>query len=131
MGKSGGREEADVHQPFLQHRQKPTPVLLSEELETMLSEEISELSVAQRYYRATLMEMKLLFNLAAPMVFVYMISYLMSMSTQMFAGHLGNLQLAAASLGNSGIQLFAYGLMVCLYFRTHFFLLAISYEETN
>lgn len=112
MGKSGGREEADVHQPFLQHRQKPTPVLLSEELETMLSEEISELSVAQRYYRATLMEMKLLFNLAAPMVFVYMISYLMSMSTQMFAGHLGNLQLAAASLGNSGIQLFAYGLML-------------------
>jgi MATE family multidrug resistance protein len=36
----------------------------------------------------------------------------MSLSTRVFAGHLGNLELAAASLGNSGIQLFAYGLMV-------------------
>ncbi|KAJ9689768.1 hypothetical protein PVL29_012446 [Vitis rotundifolia] len=36
----------------------------------------------------------------------------MSLSTRVFAGHLGNLELAAASLGNSGIQLFAYGLML-------------------
>lgn len=114
MGKSGGREEADVHQPFLQHRQKPTPVLLSEELETMLSEEISELSVAQRYYRATLMEMKLLFNLAAPMVFVYMISYLMSMSTQMFAGHLETSARRRVSRQqwHSTLRLWSHGLFV-------------------
>ncbi|KAK1422601.1 hypothetical protein QVD17_17886 [Tagetes erecta] len=36
----------------------------------------------------------------------------MSMSTRIFSGQLGNLELAAASLGNSGIQLFAYGLML-------------------
>jgi hypothetical protein len=42
-----------------------------------------------------------------------MINYLMSMSTQIFSGHLGTLELAAASLGNTGIQVFAYGLMVC------------------
>lgn len=41
-----------------------------------------------------------------------MINYLMSMSTQIFSGHLGNLELAAASLGNTGIQIFAYGLML-------------------
>lgn len=41
-----------------------------------------------------------------------MINYLMSMSTQIFSGHLGNLELAAASLGNTGIQVFAYGLML-------------------
>ncbi|KAF2304973.1 hypothetical protein GH714_000821 [Hevea brasiliensis] len=41
-----------------------------------------------------------------------MINNLMSLSTRAFAGHLGNLELAAASLGNSGIQLFAYGLML-------------------
>ncbi|CDP11781.1 unnamed protein product [Coffea canephora] len=34
------------------------------------------------------------------------------MSTQIFSGHLGNLELAAASLGNTGIQIFAYGLML-------------------
>ncbi|RLM86464.1 protein DETOXIFICATION 40-like [Panicum miliaceum] len=33
-------------------------------------------------------------------------------STQIFCGHLGNVQLAAASLGNNDIQLFAYGLML-------------------
>jgi len=56
--------------------------------------------------------MRLLVRLAAPAVLVYMINYLMSMSTQIFSGHLGTLELAAASLGNTGIQIFAYGLMV-------------------
>jgi MATE family multidrug resistance protein len=41
-----------------------------------------------------------------------MINYLMSMSTQILASHLGTLELADASLGNRGIQVFAYGLMV-------------------
>ncbi|XP_045803868.1 protein DETOXIFICATION 40-like [Trifolium pratense] len=36
----------------------------------------------------------------------------MSMSTQILSGHLGTLELAAASLGNTGIQIFAYGLML-------------------
>jgi Na+-driven multidrug efflux pump len=66
----------------------------------------------QRLGPATWIELKLLFHLAAPAVIVYMINYLMSMSTQIFSGHLGNLELAAASLGNTGIQVFAYGLMV-------------------
>ncbi|KAJ0443311.1 putative multi antimicrobial extrusion protein [Helianthus annuus] len=34
------------------------------------------------------------------------------MSTQIFCGHLGNLELAAASLGNNGVQLFAFGVML-------------------
>ncbi|KAJ6925517.1 protein DETOXIFICATION 40-like [Populus alba x Populus x berolinensis] len=34
------------------------------------------------------------------------------MSTQIFCGHLGNLELAAVSLGNTGIQVFAYGLLL-------------------
>ncbi|KAJ6401908.1 hypothetical protein OIU84_014064 [Salix udensis] len=34
------------------------------------------------------------------------------MSTQIFCGPLGNLELAAVSLGNNGIQVFAYGLML-------------------
>ena len=42
----------------------------------------------------------------------YMINYLMTMATIIFVGHLGKTELAAASLGNNGIQTFAYGLLV-------------------
>ncbi|KAF6168069.1 hypothetical protein GIB67_011454 [Kingdonia uniflora] len=80
------------------------------ELERILSD--TGLTHFQRYRSATVVELKLLFFLAAPAVIVYMINYLMSMSTQIFSGHLGNLELAAASLGNTGIQVFAYGLML-------------------
>ncbi|XP_038888771.1 protein DETOXIFICATION 40-like [Benincasa hispida] len=82
----------------------------SEELERILSD--TEMSAMERYSRATWIEIKLLFYLAAPAVFVYMINYAMSTSTQIFSGQLGNLELAAASLGNNGIQVFAYGLML-------------------
>nr|XP_029122944.1 protein DETOXIFICATION 40-like isoform X2 [Elaeis guineensis] len=66
----------------------------------------------RRLQLATIVEMKLLIRIAAPAVMVYMVNFLMSMSTQIFSGHLGNLELAAASLGNTGIQVFAYGLML-------------------
>ena len=68
----------------------------------------------RRALAASAVELRLLAQLAAPAVLVYMINYLMSMSTQIFTGHLGTLELAAASLGNNGIQIFAYGLMVRL-----------------
>lgn len=61
---------------------------------------------------AVLLELKVLCRLALPAVVVYMVNYIMSMATQIFSGHLGNLELAAASLGNRGIQIFAYGLML-------------------
>ncbi|KAF8050999.1 hypothetical protein N665_1830s0006 [Sinapis alba] len=79
------------------------------ELERVLSD--VETPLFRRLSKATMIESKLLLKLAAPAVIVYMINYLMSMSTQIFSGHLGNLELAAASLGNTGIQIFAYGLM--------------------
>lgn len=80
------------------------------QLERILSDDT--VPFLNRVGPATWIELKLLFFLAAPAVIVYLINYLMSMSTQIFSGHLGNLELAAASLGNTGIQMFAYGLMV-------------------
>ncbi|KAG4981148.1 hypothetical protein AAZX31_12G183400 [Glycine max] len=80
------------------------------QLERILSDDT--LPFLNRVGPATWIELKLLFFLAAPAVIVYLINYLMSMSTQIFSGHLGNLELAAASLGNTGIQMFAYGLML-------------------
>ena len=79
-------------------------------LEKILND--TQLPYFKRLRLASQIELKILFRLAAPAVFVYMINNLMSLSTRVFAGHLGNLELAAASLGNSGIQLLAYGLMV-------------------
>ncbi|KAK7257537.1 hypothetical protein RIF29_31577 [Crotalaria pallida] len=80
------------------------------ELERILSD--TSVPLIKRYRHATWIEFKLLFFLAAPAVIVYLLNNVMSMSTQIFAGHLGNLELAAASLGNTGIQVFAYGLML-------------------
>ncbi|CAI0407182.1 unnamed protein product, partial [Linum tenue] len=79
-------------------------------LENVLSD--SKLSPVHRLRKATAIELKALFRLAGPAIVVYMLNYVVSMSTQVFCGHLGNLQLAAASLGNGGIQVFAYGLML-------------------
>lgn len=96
----------DASQPLLPR----TNTQISKELEEILCD--NEQPLLRRYRAATWIEMKLLFHLAAPAVIVYMINYVMSMSTQIFSGHLGNLELAAASLGNTGIQIFAYGLML-------------------
>jgi MATE family multidrug resistance protein len=112
-----GSSENNIHQPLLQtnppslsSQSFTTKHQSSGELETILSD--TSLSFLQRLRPATWIELKLLFHLAAPAVIVYMINYVMSMSTQIFSSHLGNLELAAASLGNTGIQVFAYGLMV-------------------
>ncbi|KAH8493268.1 hypothetical protein H0E87_020102 [Populus deltoides] len=66
----------------------------------------------KRLQRATFIELKTLFQLAGPAVVVYLLNNVISMSTQILCGHLGNLELAASSLGNNGIQVFAYGLML-------------------
>ncbi|XP_075079490.1 protein DETOXIFICATION 40-like isoform X2 [Nicotiana tabacum] len=107
----------EVHQPFLENNGASALSPSTEqnhesssELETVLLD--TSLPPWSRLRLATWIETKLLFFLAAPAVMVYMINYLMSMSTQIFSGHLGNLELAAASLGNTGIQIFAYGLLL-------------------
>ncbi|KAK4727434.1 hypothetical protein R3W88_032351 [Solanum pinnatisectum] len=110
--------ENDIYRPFLQNNVTSLSPQLSEthnfessnELETVLLD--TEIPLCSKLRLATWIEMKLLYFLAAPAVMVYMINYIMSMSTQIFSGHLGNLELAAASLGNTGIQVFAYGLML-------------------
>ncbi|XP_052208032.1 protein DETOXIFICATION 40-like [Diospyros lotus] len=83
---------------------------LSSELEDILSSK--EAPVFRRLRAAVGVEVKLLCRLAAPAVGVHLINFAMSASTQIFCGHLGNLQFAAASLGNNGIQIFAFALML-------------------
>jgi multidrug resistance protein, MATE family len=111
----GGGEEPKLHSPLLPASATARGVEeghgeVSGQLESILSD--GSQPWARRMAAASVVETRLLVRLAAPAVLVYMINYLMSMSTQIFSGHLGTLELAAASLGNTGIQVFAYGLMV-------------------
>lgn len=85
-------------------------LVISDQLEKTLTN--PELTGFRRLRIATWIELRILFKLAAPAVVVYLLNNVVSMSTQIFCGHLGNLELAAASLGNNGIQIFAYGLML-------------------
>ncbi|XP_057842621.1 protein DETOXIFICATION 40 [Cryptomeria japonica] len=102
-------------QEFLLERTNPPPAIDSHvedinRLEVILSD--LDQPWGKRMRAALFLESKLLWRIAAPAIGVYMVNYLMSLITQIFSGHLGNLELAAASLGNNGIQIFAYGLML-------------------
>ncbi|GMH05315.1 hypothetical protein Nepgr_007155 [Nepenthes gracilis] len=111
-------QQDELHQPILRPAQPPPPPetpancgnLKNSELEKVLSD--TQLPIIKRLRLATGIELKQLFYLAAPAVLVYLINNAMSLSSRIFAGQLGNLELAAASLGSSGIQLLAYGLML-------------------
>lgn len=104
----GSSYNDDVYQqPLLQPESSPSSkssvgVLLDSDQRPLL----------RRMVTAIAIESKLLFHLGGPAILSYMVNYLMSMSTQIFAGHLGNLELAGAYLGNNGIQSFCYGLML-------------------
>ncbi|KAF2304972.1 hypothetical protein GH714_000814 [Hevea brasiliensis] len=103
--------QSEVDQSMLLRKQSSLqPLPVSSELEEILSN--TEFTYFQRLQRAVFLELKALFLLAGPAIVVYLLNNVVSMSTQIFCGHLGNLQLAAASLGNTGIQVFAYGLML-------------------
>ncbi|KAK6124464.1 hypothetical protein DH2020_041794 [Rehmannia glutinosa] len=88
----------------------PAATHSSSQLEKVLSD--TDLPCLKRLKKATWIELKLLFKLAAPAVMMYLINNAMSISTRIFSGHLGNREFAAACLGNQGIQLFAYGLLL-------------------
>ncbi|KAJ0748807.1 putative multi antimicrobial extrusion protein [Helianthus annuus] len=99
-----------VHHPLLETIGSSPSHGGSVELERVLSD--TETPFIKRLTAASAIELNLLYKLAAPAVIVYLLNNAMSISTRIFSGHLGNMELAAASLGNQGIQLFAYGLLL-------------------
>ncbi|CAI8616169.1 unnamed protein product [Vicia faba] len=123
MGTTSDHVHKDIDEPLLAPNEPTPPQLASPfthsfgskhesdgELERILSD--TSVPFVKRVRLATWVEFKMLFYLAAPAVIVYLVNNVTSMSTQIYSGHLGNLELAAASLGNNGIQVFAYGLML-------------------
>ncbi|EPS67796.1 hypothetical protein M569_06975, partial [Genlisea aurea] len=89
---------------------KSSPEEISSHLEDVLSN--AEMARWRRLQKATSIELKILCRLAGPAVVSYLLGNVISMSTQIFCGHVGNLELAASSLGNNGVQLLAYGVML-------------------
>ncbi|KAL5982330.1 Protein DETOXIFICATION 27 [Asimina triloba] len=57
-------------------------------------------------------ESKKLWHIAGPAIFSRVSMYGMNVVTQAFAGHLGNLELAAFSIANTVVVGFAFGLLV-------------------
>jgi MATE family multidrug resistance protein len=102
--------EDESYQPILHAKRSFSAETVSSELEDILCN--MELSRSHRILRATWVELKILFPLAAPAIVVYLLNFFVSISTQMFCGHLGNLELAGVSLGNNGIQGLVFGVMV-------------------
>ncbi|KAL0690102.1 hypothetical protein Bca4012_089780 [Brassica carinata] len=96
----------NLHRSFIESAKS----FIDYRLETVLTDR--ELPYLRRIYLAMMIEMKFLFYLAAPAILVYVINNGMSILTRIFAGHVGSTELAAASLGNSGFNLFTYGLLL-------------------
>ncbi|KAL0305927.1 UNVERIFIED_CONTAM: protein DETOXIFICATION 40 [Sesamum radiatum] len=102
-------EDNTLNQPLVENQPPPGEVV-SSELEQILTDD--RLTFSARYKKATWVELKLLNRLAAPAIIVYLLNNLLNMSTQIFCGQLGNLELAGSALANNGIQLFVYGVML-------------------
>ncbi|KAL5977162.1 Protein DETOXIFICATION 41 [Asimina triloba] len=81
----------------------------SEEMEEILSQEKVP---ARVMISAALWESKVLWSLSGASIIVSIFNFMLSLTTQMFSGHLGALELAGASIANVGIQGLAYGLML-------------------
>ncbi|KAH9619493.1 hypothetical protein KSS87_000595 [Heliosperma pusillum] len=114
MSCKGKDDDYDEHLlPSPSSQPQPQP-LSGEDVSSALEETLSNRDIAavQRLWLATWLEMKYLIPLAGPAIVVYLLNNVVSVSTQILCGHLGNLELAASSLGNSGIQVLAYGLML-------------------
>ncbi|CAA3008825.1 protein DETOXIFICATION 40-like [Olea europaea var. sylvestris] len=108
-------KEKMVNHPLLDSKElSPPPVEAGEQVSSELEDILSDASLScwRRFRKAVLVELRTLYILAAPAVIVYLLNNIISMSTQIFCGHLGNLELAATSLGNNGVQLLAYGIML-------------------
>lgn len=87
---------------------------LSEPVLTTRDEEDEE---EQGLGRRVLIESKKLWQIAGPAIFSRLASYSLIVITQAFAGHIGDLELAAVSLSMNVIGGFDYGLLVRKYTR--------------
>ncbi|CAI0463310.1 unnamed protein product [Linum tenue] len=102
-------------QPFLlapndniQQQQDPIPPLSSSPSFTADAEDIQPINGLQDFYTEFCAESKKLWYLAGPAVFTTLCQYSLGAVTQVLAGHVGTLELAAISVENSVIAGFSF-----------------------
>ncbi|KAL1365519.1 protein DETOXIFICATION 29 [Arachis duranensis] len=79
---------------------------------TTESHDIPPISSLRVFGREFLLESKKLWYLAGPAIFTSVCQYSLGAITQLFAGHVGTLELAAVSVENSVIAGFCFGIML-------------------
>ncbi|MQL99014.1 hypothetical protein Taro_031731 [Colocasia esculenta] len=97
----GGGEEGD---------QRTTPLLASSDAVAQL-ECRSDVEQEDGGWRKVWAESKKLWRILGPAIFIRLANYSMNVITQAFAGHLGDLELAAMSIAYTVIVGFNFGLM--------------------
>ncbi|KAK9117281.1 hypothetical protein Sjap_016228 [Stephania japonica] len=103
MAAENGRS-ADLHHPLVLKPGDDSPF-------TVLSD-IGPINSSRDFFRELLVECKKLWLLAGPAIFTSLCQYSLGAITQTFAGHLGDLELAALSIENSVIAGFSFGVML-------------------
>lgn len=76
------------------------------------SDDIHSINGVKDFFREFNTEFKKLWYLAAPSIFTTICQYSLGAITQVFAGHVSTLALAAISIENSVIAGFSFGMMV-------------------
>jgi MATE family multidrug resistance protein len=99
-----------------------TPLLLNgaaEESSSFLEEhggDYTEVKGFQQARKVFAIETVRIWKIALPIVFNILCQYGVNSITNIFVGHLGDIELSAVSLINSVIGTFAFGFMVCFLF---------------
>ncbi|XP_052204986.1 protein DETOXIFICATION 29-like [Diospyros lotus] len=107
-------EQEDVDQKGL-----PPPTLLAQYSTSSFyasfiadEHDIKPINGTKDFFREFFTESKKLWYLATPAIFTSLCQYSLGAVTQVFAGHLGTIALAAVSVGTSVISGFAFGLLM-------------------
>ena len=79
---------------------------------TVDENDIEPINGFRDFYREFSVESKKLWLLAGPAIFTSICQYTLGAITQIFAGHLGTLELAAFSVANNIVAGFSFGVMV-------------------
>lgn len=100
----------DAHTPLLNGAASSSPALLEED------GDYAEVKGFEQARKVFAIETARIWKIALPIVFNILCQYGVNSITNIFVGHLGDIELSAISLINSVIGTFAFGFMVCLSF---------------
>ncbi|KAK7407224.1 hypothetical protein VNO78_08950 [Psophocarpus tetragonolobus] len=115
MEHSGG--DGNSREPFLTSRAGDESHQIHQQSETTAvfsagSDDIAPITGPGDFAREFIVESKKLWYLAGPAIFSFVSKYSLGAFTQIFAGHVGTIDLAAVSVENSLIAGFSFGIML-------------------